>query len=77
MHGSVVYTVDSVGGLRAWSSKKRRGLLAKAELTTRSAPTALAVDTSSDESETHKVAVGFEDGSFVNVSGVEVRLRKR
>ena len=70
MHGSVVYTVDSVGGLRAWSSKKKRGLLAKAELPARSAPTALAIDQTAEESNAavHRVVVGFENGIFVMYS---------
>lgn len=67
MCGSVVYTVDSVGGLRAWSTKKKRGMLAKVDLVTKSAPTALAIDLSSEESsaDVHRMVVGFEDGTFV------------
>jgi hypothetical protein len=65
MHEGVVYTVDSVGGLRAWNSKKERGMLAKATLPSRSPPTALAIDVSPSLADTHKVSVGFEDGTLV------------
>ncbi|KIV99106.1 uncharacterized protein PV09_09203 [Verruconis gallopava] len=73
MHNSIVYTVDAVGGLRAWSSaKNQRGMLAKTDLPpTGSPPTALAVDTTSPDGslldnvdDLHQIAVGFEDGSF-------------
>jgi hypothetical protein len=65
MHEGIVYTVDSAGGLRAWNSKKQRGMLAKAILPTGSPPTAFAIDVNSSSLEGHKIAVGFEDGSFV------------
>jgi len=68
LHDGVVYTADSISGLRAWSSKKERKLLGSIqfERLPEVAPTAIAVDTKS-ESVTlafHRVALGFDDGSF-------------
>lgn len=69
LHDGTIYTVDSIAGLRAWSTKKDRSLLANTSLEqdaeqTRSVPTSLAVDADERTSLTQRVAVGFEDGSF-------------
>ncbi|KAF2491580.1 hypothetical protein BU16DRAFT_584818 [Lophium mytilinum] len=66
MHDGVVYTVDSIAGLRAWSSKKDRKLIATVELETQADrnPTSLAVDPQDLSMDRHRLVVGFEDGHF-------------
>ncbi|KAF2811679.1 F-box domain-containing protein [Mytilinidion resinicola] len=66
MHEGIVYTVDSIAGLRAWSSKKDRKLIASVELETQTngSPTSLAVDTQELSMNRHRLVVGFEDGHF-------------
>ena len=64
MSGRVVYTVDSAGGLRAWSLKgKKRGQLAGIGLGSTSRPSALGVDLAGDGG-VQTIVVGFEDGAF-------------
>jgi hypothetical protein len=67
-HGGVIYTVDTVSGLRAWSSETRSSenrdsLLAARPLQGR--PTSLAADVASEDGKFHTLVVGFQDGSFV------------
>ncbi|KAH7046683.1 F-box domain-containing protein [Macrophomina phaseolina] len=69
LHDGTIYTADAIAGLRAWSTKKDRSLLASIPLEKnkerrQSAPTALAVDTDDGNSMTQRVVVGYEDGSF-------------
>ncbi|KAF2016623.1 hypothetical protein BU24DRAFT_462758 [Aaosphaeria arxii CBS 175.79] len=70
MHNGIVYTADSVHGLRAWDSKNERGLIASTLLTVDGTeipqlPTSMAVDLQEDDSGSQqRVVVGFEDGSF-------------
>ena len=69
-HAGIVFTVDSEHGLRAWSSKGEQKLLActsvhSLEKSSRAAPpTSLAVDSYSEGQVIHRVAIGFEDGTF-------------
>lgn len=66
LHDSVVYTADTISGLRAWSSKKERKLLGSIQFPSlpEVSPTAIAVDSKSEDSETHRLVLGFDDGSF-------------
>jgi hypothetical protein len=68
MSNSVVYAADSISGLRAWSSKNQRELLASTELfgetDTLRLPISMAIDASEGEKATERVVIGFEDGSF-------------
>lgn len=68
MSSSIVYTADSISGLRAWSSKKDRELLASTELLgeadTPQLPTSMAIDASEREDNLESAVIGFEDGSF-------------
>lgn len=70
LHDGIIYTADSIAGLRAWSTKTDRCLIASIALgpnqgSPRSAPTSLAVDTDDGSTSSRQhVVVGFEDGSF-------------
>lgn len=69
MSNKTIYTADSISGLRAWSSKDERDLLASIALThgeTNSPrlPISMAVGTSDTEGNSERVALGFGDGSF-------------
>ncbi|KAF1835248.1 hypothetical protein BDW02DRAFT_548708 [Decorospora gaudefroyi] len=69
MSNSVVYAADSMSGLRAWSSKREKELLASIPLfgeeDTPRLPISMAVDASErDNDGGESVVVGFEDGSF-------------
>ena len=70
LHDGIVYTADSISGLRAWSSKKERKLLGSIQLERlpEVVPTAIAVDTKSESAGSdlaiHRVVLGFNDGSF-------------
>lgn len=63
LHANVVITADCNDGLRAWSLKGGRGLLATASLGS-TVPTCIATDTSTAEPNVVGVSVGFADGSF-------------
>jgi hypothetical protein len=67
-HDRVIYTVDTVSGLRAWSSEAQSFentdlLLASRELKGIS-PTSLVTDAASEDGKVHTLVVGFQDGSF-------------
>ncbi|KAF2855287.1 hypothetical protein T440DRAFT_415558 [Plenodomus tracheiphilus IPT5] len=68
MSNNIVYTADSISGLRAWSSKVDRDLLASTDLTsdagTPRLPVSMAIDVADRVDGTERVVVGFEDGSF-------------
>ncbi|EUC43857.1 hypothetical protein COCMIDRAFT_99698 [Bipolaris oryzae ATCC 44560] len=68
MSNSIVYAADSLSGLRAWSSKDDRELLASTELHGEACapqlPISMAIDASGKEGNEERVAMGFEDGSF-------------
>ncbi|KAK5107124.1 hypothetical protein LTR62_001714 [Meristemomyces frigidus] len=64
MHAGIVYVAD-MGGLRAWSTKAGRKMVAQTsfESSESSSPTALSVDTNHSQT-TSRVVVGFENGAF-------------
>lgn len=67
MHDGVIYMASLDDGLRAWSAKSDRKLIAQKHFDKqqRSAPpTSLAVDTTSDGAKLSRVVVGYENGSF-------------
>ncbi|KAF2711008.1 hypothetical protein K504DRAFT_475871 [Pleomassaria siparia CBS 279.74] len=69
MQNGLIFTADSMSGLRVWSSKNERGLIAFTTLTvngtdTPRLPTSMAVDCHKEPKGQHRVVIGFEDGSF-------------
>ncbi|KAF1844527.1 uncharacterized protein K460DRAFT_376191 [Cucurbitaria berberidis CBS 394.84] len=68
MSNNIVYAADSISGLRAWSSKNDRGLLACTplfgELDTPRLPISMAIDAAQSDDRLERVVLGFEDGSF-------------
>lgn len=65
MHDSIIYMADTTEGLRAWSAKGKRSMLAQQHFVqTHVPPTALAVDSQPESSNGTNLMVGFEDGSF-------------
>ncbi|OQN95451.1 hypothetical protein B0A48_18407 [Cryoendolithus antarcticus] len=66
MCDGIIYMASKAEGLRAWSAKCERRLLAQASLesSSLSPPTCLAVDASEDTTKPSTVVLGFEDGSF-------------
>ncbi|KAJ4987534.1 F-box domain-containing protein [Stagonosporopsis vannaccii] len=69
LSNSTVFAADSLSGLRAWSSKDERKLLASIPLSvTGSAdlrlPVSMAVDSINSDDKRERIALGFEDGSF-------------
>ncbi|KAF2033500.1 hypothetical protein EK21DRAFT_58705 [Setomelanomma holmii] len=69
MSSSTVFAADCVNGLRAWSSKNERELLATTSLATtdkddQRLPISMAVDTSETTEPYEMITVGFTDGSF-------------
>ena len=70
LHGGIVYTVNSNVGLRAYSYRGGHKLLSEMPLTVRGQdvqplkPTSITVDTQDDLPDTHRIILGFEDGSF-------------
>lgn len=67
-HG-IVYAVDSISGLRAWTSRDKREMLATTSLVadggdTLRLPVSMTADASSTDGRDEKVAMGFADGSF-------------
>lgn len=68
MSNSIIYAADSIAGLRAWSSKNNRELLASTELSgetdTARLPISMAIDASHAVADSERVVIGFEDGSF-------------
>ncbi|KAJ4369732.1 hypothetical protein N0V83_005495 [Neocucurbitaria cava] len=68
MSKNIVYAADSISGLRAWSSKNDRGLLASTPLFSGSdtprLPISMAIDTAHCDDGREKIVLGFGDGSF-------------
>ena len=66
MHDGVIYMASLGDGLRAWSAKSDRKLLAQKHFgeKQRAPPTSLAVDAASSDTKLSRVVIGFEDGSF-------------
>jgi hypothetical protein len=65
LHEGIVYTADSIAGLRAWDSKKEGKLLGSFQFKCSTPPTALAIDMQPQEYGKHQMAVAFKDGSFL------------
>lgn len=70
MHDGVIYMASLDDGLRAWSAKSDRKLLAQKHFDgkQRAPPTSLAVDAGSSDARLSRVVIGFEDGSFAMFS---------
>lgn len=70
LHEGTIFTVDSYAGLRAWTFKRERKLLAERTLDNSlsskpsAPPTSLAVNQSDKQNGKCQVAAGFEDGRF-------------
>ena len=65
MHDSVIYMADQTDGLRAWSAKDDRKMLAQLPFNhPHVPPTALSIDAQDRSTSEPRVVVGFEDGSF-------------
>lgn len=65
-HKGVIYTVDSVAGLRAFSTKHHQQMLSSYtfEEEEQDPPTALAVDSQDAPDGAHRIVVGFQSGRF-------------
>lgn len=66
MHDGVIYTADHTDGLRAWSAKGTRQMIAQVAFPRPQRlrpPTSMAVD-SNAQGDDAKIIIGFEDGSF-------------
>ena len=80
MHQGVIYMAD-MDGLRAWSAKGEQKMVAQTQYSTgssRSPPTALAVDTQADNG-VSRLIVGFESGAFsiYTLDQAKARFRHR
>lgn len=79
MSNNILYASDSISGLRAWSSKEDRGLLASILLhddnSTPRLPISMAIDVSERPGNIERIALGFEDGSF-SVFGLRLDEKK-
>jgi hypothetical protein len=66
MHDGIIYMASLDDGLRAWSAKSDRKLLAQKHFEEKQCapPTSLAVDAASSDAKLSRVVIGFEDGSF-------------
>lgn len=66
LHGGLIYMADQTDGLRAWSAKNERQMIAQSHFadSRRSPPTAMAIDTQESLSNISRIIVGFEDGAF-------------
>lgn len=66
MHDGVIFMADQTDGLRAWSAKGERRMIAQIRPTRErpSPPTSLALEAEGGSESTTNVVVGYEDGSF-------------
>ena len=69
LSNSTIFAANSASGLRAWSVKDGRELLASTSLSVGAAnalqlPVSMAIDSASREDRRERVVLGFEDGSF-------------
>ena len=64
LHEGIIFTADSVQGLRAWSAKKDKRPLANEVLNNYGRPTSLSIDVESCGKGEHCICLGFENGSF-------------
>jgi hypothetical protein len=71
MHAKVIYTADSVTGLRAWTGIKSERILGFMSLKNYPPPTSLAIDTSLEHGKEQQLILGFNDGSFAIFSFVK------
>lgn len=69
LSNSTIFAADSISGLRAWSVKDGRELLASTPLSatvtdTLQLPVSMAIDSNEGDDGCERVVLGFEDGSF-------------
>ncbi|KAF3050826.1 hypothetical protein E8E11_006730 [Didymella keratinophila] len=69
LSNSTIFAADSISGLRAWSMKDGRELLATTPLSATATdnlqlPVSMAIDSNGKDEDDEKVVLGFEDGSF-------------
>ncbi|KAF2660213.1 hypothetical protein K491DRAFT_589730 [Lophiostoma macrostomum CBS 122681] len=69
MHDGIVFTADSIFGLRAWDAREQRDLIASISLCTVGTdnpqlPTSIAIDSADSGEDKQRLVVGFDDGSF-------------
>jgi hypothetical protein len=69
MYDGIVFTADSISGLRAWTSNDHREILASAPLLapdtdTPQLPTSMAPDSRAHKDGSQRLVIGFENGSF-------------
>ena len=66
LHGGIIYMADQADGLRAWSAKDKRSLIAQSSFGTsgHGSPTALTIDSHDLMPHTSRILVGYEDGAF-------------
>lgn len=69
LSNSTIFAADSISGLRAWSLKDGRELLATTLLSatatdTLQLPVSMAIDSNDKDGDDERVVLGFEDGSF-------------
>ncbi|KAF2688600.1 hypothetical protein K458DRAFT_384781 [Lentithecium fluviatile CBS 122367] len=69
MSNSTIYTADSISGLRAWSTRSERELIASTPLLESGAdtprlPTSMAIDARMKNSGHERAVIGFENGTF-------------
>lgn len=66
MHDGVIYMASEADGLRAWSAKSDRRMLAQQHFEGKhnSPPTSLAIDATSTDAKVSRAVVGFENGAF-------------
>lgn len=70
LHNGIVYTVDSIAGIRAWSYKKEQRLVASLPSSHHGSvqPCSLTVDTSLQADSDPRLSIGYQDGSFQVIS---------
>jgi hypothetical protein len=69
LSNSTIFAADSISGLRAWSVKDGRELLATTPLSATATdnlqlPVSMAIDSNDRDEDAERVVLGFEDGSF-------------
>lgn len=69
LSNSTIFAADSMSGLRAWSSKDKRELLASIPLSVAASadlrlPVSMAIDINNRDDKGERIVLGFEDGSF-------------
>ncbi|KAK3700654.1 hypothetical protein LTR37_015843 [Vermiconidia calcicola] len=66
LHDGIIYMASKNDGLRAWSAKDERRMLAQSPLggSSHAPPTSMAIDAKEAEPALSRVIIGFEDGAF-------------